>query len=212
MAGGKIVPAFGTRSSADMLHLVFLFPIGSSPEIAARILPAQQRLAFPYADLVPAARLHVSIQGFDVQVVDWDVRREEILAPARALFSGTPPFTLRLGWLNSFPMAAFLRAEDGGMIRHIRAELRRTLPAWAGLDRDPLVRNGVDEWLPHLSLAYYNGEHDNRALVEAISPLRHEVIVDAPVKEVQLISTPPDLAGADRWRWPLHARLELGSG
>ena len=87
------------------------------------------------------------------------------------------------------------------------------MPRATRLDRvEPrsLVRDGKDGWLPHLSLAYYNTDNDNQALVDAIAPLRREVIADVQVEEIHLISTPADLIGANRWVWPLHARFELG--
>jgi hypothetical protein len=61
-----------------------------------------------------------------------------------------------------------------------------------------------------MSLAYYNADRENKALVDAIAPLREAVIVDAQVQEIHLISTPSDLVGANRWVWPLYARFELG--
>lgn len=212
VAGGRVEPAHRTAEDEDRLHLVFLCPVGESPEVIAAVAPLQSRLGSDYGDLVPGERLHVSIQGFDVDHSDWAERREEVLGAAQAVFAAAPPFTLHLGWANAFPMAAFLRAEDGGMIRRLRAALRAVLPAWAGLDRDPLVRAGVDQWLPHLSLAYYKTVHDNRALVEAIAPFRQDVIVAASVREIHLISTPRNAEGAERWVWPVHGVFGLGQG
>jgi hypothetical protein len=107
-------------------------------------------------------------------------------------------------------MAAILRADEGGMVRRIRAALRGAFPAWTGIQQDPMVREGKDTWLPHMSLAYYNTEHDNRAVVDALAPFRDVLIAEMFVQQVQLISTPTSFTSTEeRWSWLLHAVFQL---
>jgi hypothetical protein len=213
VTGGSVEPAFvDIPVHGDVLHLVFLIPLGQEPRLAEQAAALQARLDFPHVELIPRELLHVSIQGFNVSRPAWLAGRDELLAAAARVFADEPPFALRLGWPNSFRMAAFLRADDGEIIRRLRAKLRARLPAWAGLDQDPFVQDGRDRWLPHASVAYYNAQNNNGEIVEAITPLREQTFPGVVARQVQLISTPEDMAGGERWVWPVHAAYRLGPG
>jgi hypothetical protein len=190
------------------MHLVYLIALGGHPQVAEAVRAVQARIQQPYLDLVPTSRLHVSVQGMDVPRQVWHERAAELRTASRQALDRVAPFDLRVGSANSFDVATILEIHDGGKIHALRSALRATLPAWTGVGQDPYVRDGEDDWIPHLSIAYYNAPRDAHDLVETLSDLRALEPVPVTVDTIQLVSV-PTLRGPDRWLWPLEATFPL---
>jgi 2'-5' RNA ligase len=176
----------GAPATSD--YLVFLIALDREPAVAVAARRIQACLDLPYVNPVPRAALHITIQSVgyrDELTLEQQAALVERGAPVMA---GLAPFEATIGGANSFDVAAFLEVHDGGALREARAKLRAALPWLAEDGRDPLVRDGLDIYLPHVSIAYYNCEADARGAVTALAPHRHDCVAQVRVASVKLVA------------------------
>ena len=136
-------------------------------------------------------------------------RQATLVEGAKPVFADIGPFDVTIGGPNSFDVAAFLEVHDGGALRDTRAKLRSALPWLAEGARDLLVRDGLDVYLPHVSIAYYNAEADARAVVAALTPHRHDVVARFEVASVGLVAVRLPLSRRGP-RYRVEASFPLG--
>ena len=166
-------------------YLVYLIALDSEPAVAEAACRLQSLLRLPYVNPVPQAALHVTVQSLGYREGLTLEQQATLIEGAKPVFADIGPFDVTIGGPNSFDVAAMLEVHDGGALRDTRAKLRAALPWLAEGGRDLLVRDGLDVYLPHVSIAYYNAEADAQAVVEALAPHRHEVVARVRVASVE---------------------------
>lgn len=214
--GGKVATTFASweanwpRRSHYLSYVISLAANPKNQPVIEAVREIQRDLQLPYVTLVPPKALHVSVQGVDfLESLTPEQARALVVEGEKAL-RGATPFTLRIRNANSFPVAAFLEAHDHESILDLRARLRAALPWLADEGRDPFVRHGRDEFLPHLSIGYYEADLDNKLVVEALRKHRRREVGEVEVTSVQLVRVPKPTV-VNRWRWPVEATFELNA-
>jgi 2'-5' RNA ligase len=185
--------------------------LSAEEKLAQAVLSLQRELDLPIVEPVARPALHVTVQGVDFVEKLTPEQVAAMAAKGRKVLSGFAPFTLDIRNANSFSVAAFFEAHDGGAVREIRARLREAMPWLAEGGRDPFVRDGVDHFLPHVSVAYYRADSPNTQVVKALRRRRRLEVTKVVVTEVRLARVPPP-GTPDRWRWPAEAVFGLGQG
>lgn len=141
------------------------------------------------ARLHPDHFLHIMVQelGF---VVDTPGRPDEISAARLEEFAqaATTPvseqrsFSLVLGGANSFQDAVFLDIRGGDPVARIHGRL---------FDLAAIPRVPDYPYLPHCTVAHYDGTLSTRSAVAALSPWRETVFGCFTVAEVEIITLDP---------------------
>jgi 2'-5' RNA ligase len=169
-------------------YLIYLISLDQEPAVADAASQLQSGLTFPYVSPVPGDALHITVQSVGYRDRLTTEQQGQLVEEAAAVFESLAPFEAKVGGANSFDVAAFLEVHDGGVLRTARARLRAALPWLATEGRDPLVRDGFDIYLPHVSIAYYNAEADAREAVAALSAHREEVVAKVRIETVKLVA------------------------
>jgi 2'-5' RNA ligase len=133
--------------------------------------------------------LHITLQelGF---VVDGPARPDEISAARLEEFaqsaidpvSRTPPFAIRLGGANAFEDAVFLEVGGGDPLAHIHQGL---------FDLAAIPRPPAYAYLPHCTVAHFDGTAIPQAAAAAIAPWRSERFGEVAVTEVEIVTLDP---------------------
>jgi RNA 2',3'-cyclic 3'-phosphodiesterase len=139
--------------------------------------------------LHPDHFLHVTLQelGFVVDVpVDADeisaARLEEFAVAAADAVSGAPPFTVALRGANSFLDAIFLEPAAAPRL----TELHERLFALAAF---PTASDFL--YLPHCTIAHYDGTASTRAAEQRIAPWRERTFGVLDVSEIEIVTLDP---------------------
>ncbi len=202
--GGHMDPGW---SEGNALSASLVIPVEAS-RFRERLEPLREALRpFPFVSLHPDHFMHITLVplGFLVEEPEEGAevsraRLREIVASARRVLSGFPPFTLGLANLNAFPGAAFVEVYDAGMLDRLREELC----ASCRLEGPPGP--------PHLTLAYFqapDGTPAPEGLISAIARYREWDVGRLRVQSVE--ATLLDL----RLDYPepeILARMPLGGG
>lgn len=196
----------GTAATSD--YLIYLIALDREPAVAEAACRLQARLAFPYVNPVPRTALHITVQSVDHRDRLAPEQQAALVERAAPAFASLAPFDVTIGGANSFDVAAILEVHDGGALHDLRAKLRAALPWLADEGRDPFVRGGLDTYLPHVSIAYYNAEADAQGAVAALAPHRHEVVAKVRVASARLVAARLPLSPRGP-RYRLEARFPL---
>jgi 2'-5' RNA ligase len=139
--------------------------------------------------LHPDHFLHITLQelGF---VVDYPAKPDEISAARLEEFVQAAvepiylmrPFTIELGGANSFRDAVFLEVRPGQQLRQLHERLFE-LAAIPHVPQFP--------YLPHCTLAHYDGSTSVQAAAAAIGPARNEVFGGIGVSEIEIVLLDP---------------------
>lgn len=139
--------------------------------------------------LHPDHFLHIMVQelGF---VVDAPQRPDEISAArleefaqaAASPVSELRPFPVTLGGANSFQDAVFLDIRGGDALVRIHNRL---------FDLAAITRVADYPYLPHCTIAHYDGTLPARSAIAALSPWRETVFGSFTVSEVEIITLDP---------------------
>ena len=185
--GGELTPieeqrARLTQGRAQLLS--FQAPMDSAPaiELAHRVL---DELADIDALLpLPDEALHCSIRGAGFQVIAKrrpdDVLRQEvggIADRAAAALRGFAPMEAEVGPVAVFPDALMLEVHDGGALGRLRAALATAAAADAFELAD-------EQYLPHVSLAFFADASCGSALRERLPALRALPAVRTTVRRI----------------------------
>lgn len=201
--------AAGTPRGAR--YLTYLIPVGLDPRVGEAVSSVQRALGYPFVEPVQLPALHITVQGVDFRDRLSPEQQTALRVAGAQALAEAEPFAVAIRNANSFGDAAILEVHDGGAIRDLRARLRRALPWLAEEDRDRLVRDGRDTFLPHISIAYYNAESPSRPIALALQRFRRLEVAELRVGGVQLVSA-PILEAAGHMNWSVEATLELGAG
>jgi 2'-5' RNA ligase len=189
-------------------YLTYLVPMSSVGGLRDGLHAIHRALAAASLAVVPPAWLHLTVQGVGFADTLSAAHRQALVHEAARVMRAAPAFRVRLGGANSFPDVAILEVYDDGHIRALRHRLRTAVPWLAEGGRDPLVQDGVDRFMPHLSLAYYHAGVERRAVSEALAPFRDAELGAVRVTAVQLVEVPKPSA---YYRWSVAATLPLAS-
>lgn len=142
--------------------------------------------------LHPDHFLHIMLQelGF---VAESPRQRDEISAARLEEFaqtvvepiSSTRAFSVALGGANSFQDAAFLEVRGGGRLARLHDRLfdlaaMPTVPSYS--------------YLPHCTIAHYDGTTPHDAAQSALAPWRNEVFGEFSITEAEIVTLDPDEA------------------
>jgi 2'-5' RNA ligase len=158
----------------------------------------------PYLDHVPPSDLHLTVDrvGFEDEVAP------EVLAGIEGLVrvacSKMAPFTVAVGPVAGSKGAIRLSVTPWRPILALKEAARR-----ATLGSMPTAAADPGEFLPHIGIAYCNGEVSSQELIDTARTLRNLPTVKAEVFHMTLVRL-TRLQGA--WAWePLQA-VPFGSG
>ena len=176
--GGALVPVAEQRNrllQGRAQLLVFHAPVSDR-----RVLDVAQDALDALADvdgLVPMEmeHLHISIRAAGFQVIekrhDDEVRREDIGAIAERasrIIARAKPSRATVGPVNVFPDALILEVHDDGALASVRSALAEAVGTDAfGLDDG--------QYLPHITLAWFEHADPGDALRERLASLRAEM-------------------------------------
>lgn len=189
-AGGELVPLDEqrerfTRGRAQLL--VFQAPMSALPvlDLAHQVLDelAGVEALLPLPDDV----LHCSIRGAGFQVIAKrrpdDVLREEVgavAARADGALGAFAPVEVEVGPVGVFPDALILEVHDGGVLKPMRDALAESVGA------DPFAL-AHDQYLPHVSLAFFADASCGDALRELLPAIRGRPAVRVPVRRIDFV-------------------------
>jgi 2'-5' RNA ligase len=139
--------------------------------------------------LHPDHFLHIMLQelGFVVE----SPRRPDEISPARLEefaqtvvepISSTRAFSVKLGGANSFQDAVFLDVRGGGRL----ARLHERLFDLAAMPTVPSY-----SYLPHCTIAHYDGSTAPDAAYSALAPWRNEVFGEFAITEAEIVTLDP---------------------
>jgi RNA 2',3'-cyclic 3'-phosphodiesterase len=198
----RVWEAFGrSQSTADGRHDTPYWRSHSDPYAACVVrVPAeelqphltvlrQQLAELAGVRLHPDHFLHIMLQelGF---VVETPRRPDEISATRLEEFaqsivepvSTTRPWSVTLGGVNSFHDAVFLDVRGGGPLSRLHERLfdlaaLPTLPSYS--------------YLPHCTIAHYDGTTPQVEALALLAPWRNEVIGNLTIAEVEVVTLDP---------------------
>lgn len=139
--------------------------------------------------LHPDRFLHITLQelGFVVdapaQADEISVARlEEFAQAAAGSISSLAPFEITIGGGNSFQDAVFLDVGRGGRL----ALMHERLFELAAIPRIPTY-----PYLPHCTIAHYDGSTEPQDAVAALTPWRGEILGQLTIAEVEIVTLEP---------------------
>jgi len=145
---------------------------------------------FPYVRLHPDDFLHIPIQelGFlskEPRARDEinQQRLEEFCGVARIPVGEFPPFTIRLGPVNSFLDAPFLDIDDGGWLARIQRRL---------LDIALVPPNTRYPYLPHMTIGHYTRHAPVGDLPAALTPWRDVSFGELHITDIEVVTLRTD--------------------
>ena len=158
---------------------------GEASRFHERLEPLRDALRpFPFVSLHPDHFMHITLVllGFLVDEPGEDdevsrTRLQGIEKRARIALSDVPAFTVRLANLNAFPGAAFIEAQDGGMLERLRDALCTSCDL-----KNP-------QGPPHLTVAYFqapDGTDAPEELISAIARYRDWPVCEILVENVEM--------------------------
>jgi len=179
--GGHMDPEW---QGGHTLSASLMVPVDAQ-RFQGRLEPLREALRpFPFVSLHPDHFTHITLVllGFLVKEPKekGEISREwlgQIETDAREALENFPAFTVGLANLNAFPGAAFVEAQDGGMLD----ALRDALALGCGLTKP--------KGPPHLTLAYFQAPDDTPApdaLVSSIQHYRDWPVGEITVEEVEM--------------------------
>jgi 2'-5' RNA ligase len=154
----------------------------NSPSLHSLVAECQEALAFPYYDLLPLPRLHLTL---DRIAPSSDITLEQLHAIEAAAIRACqeiPPFEITIGFLAGTPGAIGYTACPAQPILSLRDTLRASvLSVYAGAPaRGPDLH-------PHVTIAYANSDGVPAAEVLATIEKLHTARVVATIEEVALV-------------------------
>jgi 2'-5' RNA ligase len=169
----------------------------------------ERRLALPTLDVVPPRWLHLTTLGvgFVDEVEQADADR--IADAARRRLARCVPITVRLGPAAVYPEAVRLEVTPAEPVVALRGELRAAVADVWGDGGAPAPDEAFfagTEYVPHVSLAYSNGDADLPSILDALR--RDEpAAVTTTIRRVDLVAVHRDTR---MYEWTTVAFAELG--
>lgn len=149
-----------------------------------------QLAALPMVCSEPDELLHIPIQELGY-LTDSPQARDEINEARLQEFASVatipvgeyPPFTIRVGGVNSFLDAPFLDIHDGGWLNRIHRRL---------LDIALVPTNTRYPYLPHITLGEYTENAPASALIETLRPWRETTFGEFAVTDIEICTRRTD--------------------
>jgi 2'-5' RNA ligase len=196
--------------SEERQVLAFLVPVHSMfPHIATATAQLREDLqGLRGVEVVPPEFLHVSVQmagTLGAADTTWS-EVERLSLQAGDVIRIAAPFEMTFGPVNAFPEAAFIEVDDGGAIREIRRRLRQVWPRVLQNGAESFVSGDEDAFLPHMSIAYFDGTANASEVGLILDRYRSESFGTVTVDNLELVMTPileevhfPPLETVTRW-------------
>jgi 2'-5' RNA ligase len=190
--------------------LAFLVPVHSLfPHLATATAQLREDLqGLRGVEVVPPEFLHVSVQlagTLGAADTTWS-EVERLSLQAGDVIRVAPPFDMKFGPVNAFPEAAIIEVHDGGAIRELRHRLRQVWPRVLRNGAERLVEGEEDHFLPHMSIAYFDGTANASEVGLVLDRYRNESFGTVTVDKLELVMTPilneqhfPSLETITRW-------------
>ncbi|MGF7234731.1 MAG: 2'-5' RNA ligase family protein [Frankia sp.] len=181
----------------------FYLTFGGAPEVAELAAHYQRGLDLPTLDLVPAAWLHLTVQGvgFTDEILAGDLAT--ITDTARRLCAPVPPITMTLRPAVLVDQAAIFPASPRGPLTDLQTALQTAIASVLPAERVP---DYGAAFIPHVTVAYSNtaGDaavvHDHLAAVEPRSTA-------TDIRAVHLVEISRD---THVYQWRTVAEIPLG--
>jgi 2'-5' RNA ligase len=189
--------------SSDRPCLLWYLTFEGQPELSRKAHEAQDRLSGVSAvDVVPTAWLHLTLDdvGFADELAPDQV--ESVVATTRSAVSGWAMPPLTLGPVTPMGDAVVLQADPAEDLAELRDRLRAATTAAMGHE----TPSRLNEFRPHVTLAYLNDSCETSTVLDPLEPVAAEqVVVAAP--QVTLASV---TRREHHYQWTTRAEITLG--
>jgi 2'-5' RNA ligase len=189
--------------SVERACLLWYLTFEDAPTLSAQAEQAHARLrGMDSLDVVPLRWLHLTLD--DVGFADelHPAQAEDVVRAAQAAVAGWVPPPLTLGPLDAMEDSVVLRAGPAEELADLHQRLRSATASVPGA----AAVSGLDDFWPHVTLAYLNRECDPE---EVMAPLSAE-----PATQLVLAIPRLTLAAVTRrdrhYQWTACAQLPLG--
>jgi 2'-5' RNA ligase len=172
----------------------------------------ERRLRLPMLDVIPPQWLHMTTLGvgFVDEVDPADAQR--IADAAGPRLAGLAPITIRLGPAVVYPEVVRFDVTPAEPVVALRQELRAAISDVWGDERvpepDDVFFGGVGGYVPHVSLAYSNGDADMQSVLELVRD-DEPAPVTTTIRRVHLVAVHRD---SRMYEWASIAQVALGGG
>jgi 2'-5' RNA ligase len=185
--------------------LLWYLTFESQPALSRQAEQAQARLRGVRAvDLVPLPWLHLTLDdvGFADELAPRQV--DGVVAAAAASVAGWEPPPVTLGPMAPMEDAVVLQAGPAAELARLRERLRMATTAVLG----PGTVSGLEDFRPHVTLAYLNDACEPGLVMDPLTPVRQaQVVVAVPRLTLAAVTR------RDRhYQWTCRAVLPLGPG
>ena len=161
----------------------------------------QNRLAgLPGLDPIPRQWLHLTTQGIGFTDKVPDAELDAIIQESRERLTGVYPVTVTMGPAVVDPEVVRLEVEPADRLTPIRRALRQAIATVRGPDHV----DELDDWTPHVSVAYSNSTAPMAPIRDVLEPPLEPVSVE--IADVQLIILRRD---THLYEWQTHAVVPL---
>lgn len=152
-------------------------------------------------DLIPLRWLHLTTQGiaFTDEISSQEIA--DIVEAARKRLSTQHSVALTAGPAFVDPEAIMLELTSANALYPIRSSIRAAIAEVRGAARVP----EADQWNPHISLAYSNGDGPAAPYIEALQNVKHPP-ADLTISAVHLIELSRD---THLYQWTTRAEIPL---
>ena len=152
-------------------------------------------------DLIPIPWLHLTTQGIAfTDEIDWQ-EVTGIVETARKRLSAQHPVSLTVGPAFVDPEAIMLEVPSASALYPVRTNIRAAIAEVRGAASVP----ETEEWNPHISLAYSNGDGAAAPYIEALQTVTRSS-ADLTVSAVHLIELSRD---THLYQWETKAEIPL---
>jgi 2'-5' RNA ligase len=162
-------------------------------------------------DLIPARWLHLTMQGigFTDEISRQEVERVALSLRER-LRTAVPP-TVTFHWPTVAHEAVYLLAQPSEPLKRLRLAAYDAIAAELDPGKFRESRSAVDQYYPHVSVAYINTDGPTKPIVDAISDLDPATLQPATITFTQ---APLLVFNRDNqmYEWTLAESIPIGVG
>jgi hypothetical protein len=178
-------------------EISFFQPVGIDyPELDERVEPLRAALeGVAGVDVPPPEFLHLKFLqlGFLRSVDIYWSQVETFYVNAAPRVHRVEPFSLEVRGVSAREDAIYLGVDDGHNLREVRRQIGIGVPKAAQVFKEKGIKTGEgDAFVPDIPIAYFTGEGDRAAIIEALTPHLAADFGSYPVTHIKMGRIAPD--------------------